>query len=101
MQRLAEMNRDFSEKLPMVAGAVHRPFPTVEEWQHRWELQATIDRLSSELRQLATGSFYAREGLGDTTMPIVSRDRISKVHGSYALRANRVHRTRAGKASNF
>lgn len=88
IQRLDEMNREFRQKLPMFAAAGHGPYPTVEEWQRRWELQATIDRLRVELGQFTTGSAYAREGLGNATMPIVARDR---AHRSYAVRANRPH----------
>ena len=50
MQRLDETDREFREKLPMFA-AGHGPYPTPEEWQHRWQLQATIDRLRWELEE--------------------------------------------------
>jgi hypothetical protein len=89
MQRLDETNREFSEKLPMFAAAGHGPYPTVEDWQHRWELQAKIDRLRFELRQITSGSSY---GLGDKTLPIVAPVHIGEVQGSYTLRANRRHR---------
>ena len=59
VQRLGETNREFREKLTIFA-AGHGPYPAPEEWQHRWQLQATIDRLRLELEQFTARSSRTR-----------------------------------------
>jgi hypothetical protein len=49
-QGLGETNLELRMKLVAYAGG-HGPYPAPEEWLHMWQLEATIDRLRSELER--------------------------------------------------